>query len=518
MTMTDDEGREMRGEKRERVGGEGEEPSKRTLERASGSKSKLEVREGLKRGRDGGEEGPEDDERKGKFQTIESIEVMEVNVESDEEDEEILGDMEAWDDLTGEALDPQAVKEARAEEMTFVKRLDLYDEKDVEECWRVTGAAPISTKFVDHDKGRDGKIDMRCRWVARDFKKKGDKDREDLFAAMPPLEAKKLLVKLAAPRMQGRHTRRGEKMKLMFIDVRKAHLNGIVKGDVYVELPREADAKPGKCGKLRRWLYGMRGAAQGWEDNYTVRLEGTGFKKGRSNVAVFYNEDSETRMVVHGDDFTFLGYEDELHKVLRDMEDWYEIKLRGIIGDGPKDAKEIAILNRTIHWTGRAITYKADNKHAKEIVKRMGLEMDSKPLGGPCVKEPLEEVEGEDLIGDEKRKFRSVAATANYLGQDRYDLQFAVKEICRGMAKPKRSGEAKLKRLARYLVGAPEMELIFDAEGEEEVVVYSDSDWAGCKASRKSTSGGMVLFGGSLVKSWSKTQGSIAMSSGEAEY
>ena len=37
--------------------------------------------------------------------------------------------------------------------------------------------------------------------------------------------------------------------------------------------------------------------------------------------------------------------------------------------------------------------------------------MDAKPLGGPCVKEPLDEVEGEDLI-------------------DRYDLQFAVKEIC----------------------------------------------------------------------------------------
>ena len=138
-----------------------------------------------------------------------------------------------------------------------------------------------------------------------------------------------------------------------------------VRGDAYVELPREADTKPGECGKLRRWLYGLRGAAQGWEDKYTARLEGTGFKKGRSNVAVFYNEDSETRMVVHGDDFTFLGYEGELRKVLRDMEDWYEMKLRGIIGDEPKDAKEMAIRNRTIHWTGRAITYKADNKRAK---------------------------------------------------------------------------------------------------------------------------------------------------------
>ncbi len=51
-------------------------------------------------------------------------------------------------------------------------------------------------------------------------------------------------------------------MKLMLIDVKKAHLNGFVEEgeDVYVDLPAEANA-PGKCGKLRRWLYGMRPAA-----------------------------------------------------------------------------------------------------------------------------------------------------------------------------------------------------------------------------------------------------------------
>ena len=35
------------------------------------------------------------------------------------------------------------------------------------------------------------------RLVARDFKLKGEKDRSDIFAAMPPLEAKKLLFRKA---------------------------------------------------------------------------------------------------------------------------------------------------------------------------------------------------------------------------------------------------------------------------------------------------------------------------------
>ena len=44
-----------------------------------------------------------------------------------------------------------------------------------------------------------------------------------------------------------------------------------------------------------------------------------------------------------------------------------------------------------------------------------------------------------------------------------------------------------------------------------------DSNFAGCSRTRKSTSGGVVCWGSGVVKSWSKTQATIALSSGEAE-
>ena len=50
------------------------------------------------------------------------------------------------------------------------------------------------------------------------------------------------------------------------------------------------------------------------------------------------------------------------------------------------------------------------------------------------------------------------------------------------------------------------------------MLVYSDSDWAGCLRTRKSTSGGALTFQGGILKTWSGTQASIAQSSGEAEY
>ena len=48
--------------------------------------------------------------------------------------------------------------------------------------------------------------------------------------------------------------------------------------------------------------------------------------------------------------------------------------------------------------------------------------------------------------------------------------------------------------------------------------VYSDTDWAGCPRTRKSTSGGCLMVGNHVIKTWSSTQASLALSSGEAEY
>ena len=50
------------------------------------------------------------------------------------------------------------------------------------------------------------------------------------------------------------------------------------------------------------------------------------------------------------------------------------------------------------------------------------------------------------------------------------------------------------------------------------VEVYSDTDWAGCPKTRKSTSGGGLLLGKHLIKSWSSTQSSVSLSSGESEF
>ena len=55
------------------------------------------------------------------------------------------------------------------------------------------------------------------------------------------------------------------------------------------------------------------------------------------------------------------------------------------------------------------------------------------------------------------------------------------------------------------------------AENPTQIKTYIDSDWAGNKIRRKSTSGGVMFLGKHLIKSWSSTQQVMALSRGEAE-
>ena len=49
------------------------------------------------------------------------------------------------------------------------------------------------------------------------------------------------------------------------------------------------------------------------------------------------------------------------------------------------------------------------------------------------------------------------------------------------------------------------------------MVVHADTDFAGCAATRRSTSGGVIRLGQHTIKTWSTTQTTVSLSSGEAE-
>jgi hypothetical protein len=75
-----------------------------------------------------------------------------------------------------------------------------------------------------------------------------------------------------------------------------------------------------------------------------------------------------------------------------------------------------------------------------------------------------------------------------------------------------------VKRILRYLVSTPCFGIWYPKGSTFDLIGYSDSDYAGCKVDRKSTSGMCQFLGRSLVSWSSKKQTFVALSTAEAEY
>ena len=97
----------------------------------------------------------------------------------------------------------------------------------------------------------------------------------------------------------------------------------------------------------------------------------------------------------------------------------------------------------------------------------------------------------------------------------RPDIAAAISALSQYMSKPSVDHWSGVKRVLRYCT--TNYGLCFTANEENELVGFSDSDWAGDIDTRKSTS--YTFFVGSSLISWSsKKQATVAKSSTEAEY
>ena len=143
-----------------------------------------------------------------------------------------------------------------------------------------------------------------------------------------------------------------------------------------------------------------------------------------------------------------------------------------------------------------------------------------KRVGAKAAKALEFESKGEVLNQSEATLFRALAARANYLAMDRPECAYATKELCRFFATPTKTGVEQLKRLIRYLASAPRLVWKFGFHNDanaSDLNVFVDTDFAGCHVTRRSTSGGAACRGNHLIKHWSTTQVTVALSSAEAE-
>ena len=414
------------------------------------------------------------------------------------------------DDNTGEMLDGKKVTAARADEMNTFKKMNVYEYVLRETVKRRNGKL-IGVRWVDILKGSD----VRSRLVAQEFA--SDCERDDIFAGTPPLAATKFVLSdVASSGRSGPGAKR-----VMILDIKRAFLYGDIEEEIHIELPNEDPMKDrGYVGRLLKAMYGTRAAPQVWQNTVRRVMIGLGFKPSTSFPCVFFHRERGLRVVTHVDDFLCGGDGRQLRWLRKELEKEFELK-HEVLGPDPGEVREGKFLGRRIRWTDEGIEYECDPSHAEVLIKEWDME-ESKAVGTPGVAEEKvvdeDKMEDQELGKTEATRYRRAAARINYMALDRLDIGFAAKEVSRCMAKPKTGDVVRIKRVIRYLRGAKRIINKFKwQEPVTEMNVYTDSDWAGCTRTRRSTSGGIVKLGHHVVAHWSSTQATVALSSAEAE-
>ena len=68
------------------------------------------------------------------------------------------------------------------------------------------------------------------------------------------------------------------------------------------------------------------------------------------------------------------------------MHEWYDVKVRGVLGSGKRDVHEIEISGRNLTWTEEGSEYESSDKHRRALLEGLGLNEESKAVNSAAVK------------------------------------------------------------------------------------------------------------------------------------
>ena len=263
--------------------------------------------------------------------------------------------------------------------------------------------------------------------------------------------------------------------------------------------------------RLQRSLYGLKQASRQWFMKLSSFLSSHGFQQSNADHSLFlrFIGDITTILLVYVDDIILTGNNiAEIQTMITLLDREFRIKdlgdLKFFLG------LEIARTSKGIHLCQR--------KYTLDILSDSGM-LGCKPNSTPMdYSTKLQADSGSLLSAESSSSYRRLIGKLIYLTNTRPDITYAVQQLSQYMATPTNVHLQAAFRILRYLKGTPGSGLFFAATGTPQLRAFSDSDWAGCKDSRKSTTGYLVYFGSSVVSWQSKKQSTVSRSSSEAEY
>jgi hypothetical protein len=142
----------------------------------------------------------------------------------------------------------------------------------------------------------------------------------------------------------------------------------------------------------------------------------------------------------------------------------------------------------------REATFLCQTMYTQDMLKKFGMEK------AKTAKTPMASSGHLDLNEDGKhvdqKLYRSMIGSLLYLCASRLYIMLSVCMCARFQANPKECHLVAVKRILRYLVHTQNLGLWYPKGSSFDLFGYSDSDYAGCKVHRESTTGTCQFLGG----------------------
>nr|GEZ13287.1 hypothetical protein [Tanacetum cinerariifolium] len=361
--------------------------------------------------------------------------------------------------------------------------------------------SPLTLKWLFKNKHDEEQtvIQNKSRLVVRGYGQEEGIDFEESFAPVARTEAIRIFLAYVAHKS----------FSVFQMDVRTAFLHGSLKEDMYVCQPEgfiDVD-HPSHVYKLKKALYGLKQALRAWYDELSTFLLQNHFFKGTIDPTLFIRR-------FHDDILVVQVYVDDI--IFGSRHPRYIWLFSNLM----KSRFEMLMMGEMTFFLGLQVNQSTcgifinQSKYVLEILKKHGMESCG-PVGTPMeIKDNIDLDQNGTPV--DATKYRSMIGALIYLTSSRPNIVHATCLCARYQAKPSEKQLKEVKRIFHYLRRTVNTVLWYTKDSGFELTGFLDDDYAGCKDTFKSTSGGAQFLGEKLVSLSSKKQDCTVQSTTEA--
>jgi hypothetical protein len=375
-----------------------------------------------------------------------------------------------------------------------------------------SGVNIMDSKWVYDIKwdGEGNRIKDKARLVGKGYTQQLGVDYNETWAAVTRLESVRMTAAIAA-----KHD-----LKLWRLDFVGAYLNSLTKEDIYMRQP-EGFAEPGfedYVAKLVHTIYGTMQGGHDWYKTLSATYDDLGYTASRADPCVrFIREDGNYTISDTYTDDTFgaSNNDNEIKKRKDEIGRVWEVKDVGeseyFLGMRVQQDLEKGTIRLTQrpYWEHVLNRFSLENVTPRTVPLPVGLVLDSDMS-------PQNESERREM---DDKPYRSILGTIMW-GQlaTRPDLSFTVALLARFQENPGIAHWRMLLHVVGYIKNTLDYGITYSRDYDLSPTAYVDADFGGCRDTRRSTSGYVVLMAGGAVSWSSKRQPTVALSTVEAEY